>query len=59
MRAEAKYTIPSTIGDEKQFNPFLRTDSSELRASLKKLDPTLVDDKVAIFAKARELKDKF
>jgi hydroxyacylglutathione hydrolase len=59
MRSEAKYTIPSTIGDEKQFNPFLRTDSPELRASLKKLDPTLVDDKVAIFAKARELKDKF
>ena len=25
MRAEGKYTIPSTIGDDKQFNPFLRT----------------------------------
>ena len=59
LRAEGKYTIPSTIGDEKQFNPFLRTDSPELRASLKKLAPSLADDKVAIFAKARELKDKF
>jgi len=59
VRAEGKYTIPSTIGDEKQFNPFLRTDSLELRTSLKKLDPTMADDKVAIFAKARELKDKF
>jgi hydroxyacylglutathione hydrolase len=59
MRAEGKPTIPSTIGDEKQFNPFLRTDSLELRTSLKKLDPTMADDKVAIFAKARELKDKF
>ena len=59
VRAEGKYTIPSTIGDEKQFNPFLRTDSPELRGSLKKIDPKLSDDKVAIFAKARELKDKF
>jgi hydroxyacylglutathione hydrolase len=59
MRRDGKYTIPSTIGDEKQFNPFLRTDSVELRASLKKLDPSLTDDPVAIFAKARELKDRF
>jgi hydroxyacylglutathione hydrolase len=59
MRRDGKYTIPSTIGDEKQFNPFLRTDSAELRASLKKLDPSLADDPVAIFAKARELKDRF
>jgi hydroxyacylglutathione hydrolase len=59
VRAEGKYTIPSTVGDEKQFNPFLRTDSPELRVNLKKIDPTLADDKVAIFAKARELKDKF
>ena len=59
IRAEGKYTIPSTIGDEKQFNPFLRTGSPELRSSLKKIDPALADDQVAIFAKARELKDKF
>src|SRR5581483_2252796 len=59
MRAEGKFTIPSTIGDEKLFNPFLRTDSAELRASLKKIDPGLPDDPVAIFAKARELKDRF
>jgi hydroxyacylglutathione hydrolase len=59
MRAEGKYTIPSTIGDEKQFNPFLRTGSPELRASLQKIDPALPDETVAVFAKARELKDKF
>jgi hydroxyacylglutathione hydrolase len=59
MRAEGKCTVPSTIGEEKSFNPFLRTDSPELRASLKKLDPVIGDDRVAIFAKARELKDRF
>jgi hydroxyacylglutathione hydrolase len=59
MRAEGKYTVPSAIGDEKQFNPFLRTDSAELRANLKKIASDLPDDTVSVFAKARELKDKF
>ena len=59
VRAEGKYSIPSTIAEEKSFNPFLRTDSPELRASLHKLDPALGDDRVALFAKARELKDRF
>ncbi|HXZ89350.1 MAG TPA: hydroxyacylglutathione hydrolase [Candidatus Binataceae bacterium] len=58
-RAEGKYTIPSTIGEEKRINPFLRTDSAELQASLRKIDPSIGDDAVAIFAKARELKDRF
>jgi hydroxyacylglutathione hydrolase len=59
IRAAGKYSIPSTIGEEKQINPFLRTDNAELRASLKKIDPAIGDDRVAIFAKARELKDRF
>jgi hydroxyacylglutathione hydrolase len=58
-RAENKFTVPSSIGDEKKTNPFLRTDSLELRANLKKRDPSIDDDPVAIFAKARELKDHF
>jgi hydroxyacylglutathione hydrolase len=59
IRAAGKYSIPSTIGEEKRINPFLRTDNAELRASLKKIDPAIGDDRVAIFAKARELKDRF
>jgi len=58
-RGEGKFTIPSTIGDEKRFNPFLRTDSAELRANLRKIDPSVGDEPVAIFAKTRELKDRF
>jgi hydroxyacylglutathione hydrolase len=58
-RAAGHWTIPSTIGDEKRFNPFLRVDSPELRANLKRRDPSLGDDPVAIFARARELKDSF
>jgi hydroxyacylglutathione hydrolase len=58
-RAENKFTVPSTIGDEKKTNPFLRTDSPALRSNLKKRDPSVGDDPIAIFAKARELKDHF
>ncbi len=59
VRAEGNWTVPSTIGDEKRTNPFLRTSSGELRANLRKIDPAVSDDPVAIFAKARELKDRF
>jgi len=57
-RREGKWTVPSTIGEEKQFNPFLRTDSPEIRASVARLAPGL-NDKVEIFAKIRELKDHY
>jgi hydroxyacylglutathione hydrolase len=57
-RREGKWTVPSTIGDEKQFNPFLRTDSPEIRASVARVAPEL-KDKVEIFAKIRELKDHY
>jgi hydroxyacylglutathione hydrolase len=57
--AEGKYTVPSTIADEKRTNPFLRASSPELQASIRSLAPSVGDDSVAIFAKARELKDRF
>jgi hydroxyacylglutathione hydrolase len=59
MRSEGKWTVPSTIGDEKSFNPFLRVDSPELLTNLRRIDRSLGDDPVAIFARARELKDRF
>jgi hydroxyacylglutathione hydrolase len=58
-RAAGKWSVPSTIGDEKQINPFLRTNSPELIATLKKADPSLGGDPITIFAKARELKDRY
>jgi hydroxyacylglutathione hydrolase len=59
QRREKKWTIPSTIGEEKQTNPFLRTDSPEIRANLKRLKPGLRDDPIEIFATLREMKDRF
>ncbi len=58
MRNQGKWTVPSTIGEEKQFNPFLRTHSPEIRASVAKAAPDLTDE-VAVFAKIRELKDHY
>ncbi|HYA35578.1 MAG TPA: hydroxyacylglutathione hydrolase C-terminal domain-containing protein, partial [Candidatus Binataceae bacterium] len=57
--AAGGHTVPSTIRDEKLTNPFLRSDSPELRANVKRLDPSIGDEPNAIFAKARELKDRF
>ncbi len=59
IRAEGKWTVPSTIADEKRTNPFLRADSPELRETIRRLDSSVGEDPVAVFAKARELKDRF
>ncbi len=59
VTSEGGHTVPSTIEDEKQTNPFLRTKSPELQASVKRIDPQIGSDAISIFAKARELKDRF
>ena len=62
VRAQRKAgnpTVPSTIGEEKRTNPFLRFDSPELRGTLRRRFPDLPADPVAVFAKTRELKDQF
>ncbi len=59
VTSERGHTVPSTIEDEKQTNPFLRADSAELQASVKRIDPQIANDPISIFAKARELKDHF
>ena len=52
-------TTPTTIGSEKETNPFLRWKSPELRATLQSRFPDLPMTDVAVFAKTRELKDSF
>ena len=59
QRREGKPTVPSTVGEEKRTNPFLRWESSELRETLQRRFPSLPADPVAVFAKTRELKDQF
>ena len=55
LRAEGKPTVPSTLGDEKATNPFLRPDSPALQHNLG-LDG---GDLVAVFAETRRRKDNF
>ncbi len=59
LRARGLPTVPSTIGEEKATNPFLRWHSAELQANLRRLDPNVGHDPVKIFAKVRALKDAF
>ena len=55
LRAGLNPTVPSTMGEEKQTNPFLRAHSLELRRSLG-LEQA---DAVEVFGEARRRKDVF
>lgn len=59
LRARGASTVPATIEEEKQTNPFLRWDSKELRETLKRDFPRLALEPVAVFAQVRKLKDQF
>jgi hydroxyacylglutathione hydrolase len=55
LRDEGRPTVPSTIGEEKKTNIFLRADSKEVKAAL------LMDDAdpFEVFAELRSRKDRF
>ncbi len=55
LRAKGTATIPSTIGLEKQTNPFLRPNSPEIRHTLGLIHASDVD----VFAELRKRKDNF
>jgi len=57
-RAAGKPSIPSTIGLEKEINPFLRASSSEIQAAVRGRYPE-ASGEVAVFARVREMKDNF
>lgn len=59
QRGAGRATVPSTIGEEKRTNPFLRWESPDLCGTLRRRFPDLPAEPVAIFAKTRELKDQF
>jgi hydroxyacylglutathione hydrolase len=59
MRAKKLPTIPSTIAEEKEFNPFVRVQNAELQANVKKQFPELKLEPVAVLEKTRYLKDHF
>ena len=56
LRRDGKTTMPTSMGEERATNPFMRTGSHELMRSLG-LDTSA--DPVAVLAAAREAKDRF
>ncbi|MGE0825848.1 MAG: hydroxyacylglutathione hydrolase [Candidatus Binatia bacterium] len=59
MRAKSAPTIPSTVAEEKEINPFVRVDNAELQANVKKQFPEVALNPVTVLEKTRNLKDKF
>jgi hydroxyacylglutathione hydrolase len=59
QRARGRSTVPSTMEEEKQTNPFLRWDSKEIHASISAAVPGQRLDPVLVFATVRKLKDAF
>jgi hydroxyacylglutathione hydrolase len=59
LRARGTSTVPSTIEEEKQTNPFLRWDSKEIQAHVKAAHATTRLDPVSVFAAVRKMKDSF
>lgn len=55
LRAANRPTVPSTLGEERAANPFLRPGSPELQAQVGLVGA----GEVEVFAKTRALKDKF
>jgi hydroxyacylglutathione hydrolase len=55
LRAAGTPTVPSTLGEEKATNPFLRPMSDNIRQQLNMADA----DDVAVFAEVRKRKDSF
>lgn len=56
---DAEMTVPSTIGEERATNPFMRVDSPEIIASVRKQHPGAGDDPVTILGHVRAMKDAF
>ncbi len=56
---EAEMTVPSTIGEEKETNPFMRTDSPEIVRSVQREKPDVGTDAVSILGAVRRMKDHF
>ncbi|MBI2361619.1 MAG: hydroxyacylglutathione hydrolase [Deltaproteobacteria bacterium] len=59
LRARGASTVPSTMADEWETNPFLRWDSGEIQQNLNRSFRGVGSDPVSVFAKVRELKDQF
>ncbi len=59
LRARGLPTVPTTIGQERARNPFLRTDRAEVRQRLSERLAAPAPDRLAAFTLMREWKNRF
>lgn len=57
LRSRGSITLPSTIGDEKSFNPFMRTRHSDVVEAAEQREPGRADSPAAVFGVIRRWKD--
>ncbi len=55
--SQGKEPAPTTIGEEKKYNPFLRFDVPELVVEMKRRKPSLENDPRIVFKELRELRN--
>lgn len=58
-RAAGRPTLPSTMGEELEFNPFLRADVDSVRQAAERKTGRSLPTPVAVFAALREWKDNY
>ncbi|NBB92971.1 MAG: hydroxyacylglutathione hydrolase [Gammaproteobacteria bacterium] len=59
IRQRGEATLPSIIGAERRFNPFLRTREPSVIEAVRQHEPGCGDDPVEVFAALRRWKDSF
>ncbi|MGI4855974.1 MAG: hydroxyacylglutathione hydrolase [Janthinobacterium lividum] len=59
LREQGVPTLPTTLGDERRVNPFLRVDAPAIRAALHRQLGRPVGDRLAAFTALRAWKDRF
>ncbi|MBF0287350.1 MAG: hydroxyacylglutathione hydrolase [SAR324 cluster bacterium] len=59
IRSKGGYTTPSTLESEKQTNPFLRCDSTEIQELFKQRKPQKEVTPIAVLKEIRLMKDSF
>jgi len=59
LRAEGRITLPTRLGDEKRYNPFLRTREPGVIDAARRREPGVADTPEAVFGVIRRWKDGF
>lgn len=59
LEKKGEEPAPTTIGEERTYNPFLRYDSPAITKELKKRNPALEDSNASYFKELRKLRDEW